>query len=164
MVYGLADIVTIGRDGVRVVAGWTEPVTLASVAAGVGSASHVIDGAFYERCLAAHVTLATSAAVANRTLTLDLVDGNGVTQYSTPLASTVVASSTVTAYAAVGAEYSLAASGVSAATLPDLLFPPGYSFRFKVAGIDVADQVSAAGFLLQRYPSNLVSILQESGS
>lgn len=161
MAYGLADIVTIGRDGVRVVAGWTEPVTLAPVGAGVATQGRVIPGETYERILTANVVLATSAAVANRTLTLDIIGGAGTVRYSSPLASTVVASSTVNAFAAINGGHALSAAGVSASEIPDLLLPPGYTVRFSVAGIDVADQLSGMGFLVQRYPSNLVAVLQE---
>jgi hypothetical protein len=161
MAYGLADIVTIGRDGVRVVAGWTEPVTIPSPGAGVASVGRKIPGETYERILCAHGKLVTSAVVANRNVTLDVVDGAGTTQYSVPVASTVVASSTVLPYGAVHGAVLMSAVGTSIFTIPDLLLPPGYTVQFNGSGFDVADQWSSLGFLVQRYPSNLVAVLQE---
>lgn len=161
MVYGLADIVTIGRDGVRVVAGWTEPVTIPTPAAGANLAGRTIPGETYERLLTATATLTADATALTRNPTLDLVDGAGKLQYQVPLSLGVVASTTLVAYAGINGAEVRTAAGVSVVRFPDLLLPPGYTLRFNGNGLDAGDTWTNVSMILQRYPSNLVAILQE---
>lgn len=162
MVYGLADIVTIGRDGVRVLAGWTEPVSLVTPVAGVATVGRTVPGETYDRVLTAHATFTADATVLTRSPTLDILDGAGTVQYQVALSSGVVASTVLTAYAAINGADARAAAGVSSVRVPDLLLPPGYTVRFNAGTEGAADAWTGAGLLIQRYPSNLVSILEGS--
>jgi hypothetical protein len=164
MAYGLADIVTIGRDGVRVVAGWTEPVTLAPVTAPTAITGRKIPGETYERVLMAHATFTADATVLTRNPTLDILDGAGAVQYQVALTSGVLASTSAVVYAAINGADGRAAAGISTVRIPDLLLPPGFTVQFNSGAEGAADTWTLTGLLVQRYPSNLVAVLQGSGS
>ena len=156
---GISDVITLANNQLQVTTGWVQPVALGLANAGAATYPHVIPGETWETVIAAHATFTASAVVASRGLTFDMLDGNGVVQVSIPVASPVLASTSVTAYAVVDATTALAATGVSVARFPSLLLPPGYTLRFAATSVDIADQWSAGGLFVERYPSDSVTVL-----
>lgn len=156
---GISDLITLANNQLQVTTGWVQPVVLSPVGAGVATLARVVPGETYETVIAAHATFTASAVVGNRALTFDIVDGNGIAQISLPCAQAIAASGTVTAYAIADTSTAIASSGVSVVRLPSVLLPPGYTARFAAAGVDVADQWSSGGMLVERFPSDSVTIL-----
>lgn len=156
---GISDLITLANNQLQVTTGWIQPVVLSPVGAGVATLARLVPGETYETVIAAHATFTASAVVGNRALTFDIVDGNGVAQISLPCAQAIAASGTVTAYAVTDTSTAITSSGVSVVRLPSVLLPPGYTARFAAAGVDVADQWSSGGMLVERFPSDSVTIL-----
>lgn len=132
---------------------YSEFFTIAKPGAGAGL-SRTVPAEYYELALAIHVSITTSAAVANRTpfLTLQQGDGTVIAKLShnilIPAATTaeltwVVDTDTV----------SVGTAGPSACPLPHFRMPPGWKFVIGASNIDVADQFTAATILVERSPS-----------
>lgn len=138
--------------------GWQEPLYLPQPAAGAVW-SHKADGRYYERLISASWLYVSSAAGSTRGPLLQLLDGNGTVVLEVGASPTVPVSSSE--------QISLIVNlGVSAAmtysrawlTLPDLLIPPGWSWQATVINLDPADQQSNIVLLVQRFPSDAVSV------
>lgn len=136
--------------------GWQETLYPAVPAAGA-SFTRRTPGETYERYVAVNCRLTTSAVVANRQILWQVLDTDGVVIWSQVISGSVVASSVYQPYLAVGMGAPPSGiSGVGSGGMPDLLLPPGYTARFLVNAIDVADQVDHVQLVVQRFPSNAV--------
>jgi hypothetical protein len=142
----------VGAPGFAV--GWTQPVYLPAPAAGAGW-SRKADGRYFERLLSVTFSLVTSAVVANRVTTVQLLDGNGLVVTEVPAGGVQVASTTLAVRLVTGAPaYAAAVAGGSYGFLPDLLVPPDWTWRAVTTGIDVGDQFSAPLLQLQQFPND----------
>jgi hypothetical protein len=149
---------------VRVTAGLTAPfgwglaysdwVDVPQPGAGA-AASFLVDGPWSVRVIAARARLTTSAAVANRFVSLDYVDARSNVRASSGASVAVPASQTNQQHEW---HYNRAAasSGSGAATASPLLFaflPPGMTVRFTVANVDAADQLSGLTLWVEKWPT-----------
>jgi len=138
--------------------GWTLPVYLPQPAAGQPW-SRKTDGRYFERLLAVSFNLVTSAVVANRVTTVQLLDSNGLVVTEVPAGGAQVATTTLAVRLVTGAPaYAAAVAGGSYGFLPDLLTPPDWTWRAAVTGIDAGDQFSAPLLLMQQFPNDAVEI------
>ncbi|SRR6266852_3497065 len=138
--------------------GWQEPVYLPNPAAGAVW-SYKVDGRYFERVLTITFTLVTSAVVANRFPQVQLADANGTVITAVPAGGTVVAGNNLNVTLTLEAPgYSGGASGGTFGFMPDLLIPPGWSWRAAVFGIDPGDQILGVILLVQRFPNDAASI------
>lgn len=138
--------------------GWQEPLYLPAPAAGQNW-SHVVDGRYYERLVAARFTFTADAVVATRAVQVRLMDVNGVVVLVVPVSGGVTAGGSVSVNAVTGAPATGAAvSGDVVAFIPGLLIPPDWSWSSHVVAMDAGDQVSNAVLLVQRFPNDAVAV------
>ena len=139
--------------------GWQEPLYLPDPVAGA-EWSHVVDGRYFERLLAAQYMFTADAAVATRYAVLGLYDVAGRQVLTVPAAGGVVAATAVTANLMTGiGVLSSGTIGNTWGVLPDLLVPPGWSWRSATSGIDAGDQYSGITLVVQRFPNDATSIV-----
>lgn len=133
--------------------GFFELQSVNNPAAGA-EASVQLPGAFVSRLITCVFTLATSAVVANRVVTLEYQDGNGAAFLRVGAAVAVTAGSTQ--------EFSAHQHGGSGAWntgtpvffgLPDVFLEPGRMLVIDVDGIDVGDQLSGIVLGWERFPT-----------
>lgn len=134
--------------------GYADFITPASPAAGAALTLKV-GGENYVRLLAARATLTTSAAVANRVLTLDYINARGTTFVQNGASVLVTANSTNQVFEwdknRTVAEWN---TGTPVwAPLQSIMLQPGFSIQFNVAAIDVADQLASITLWLERFPT-----------
>lgn len=127
---------------------------VASPAAGA-TASVTVDGRFSLRVLVARLSLTTSADVANRLVTIDYIDGRGVTRAVNGAGVVVTASTTgqafeFDAHRTVG---EWAANTPVFAPLAPWILPPGSVVKFNVTNIDNTDQISGLSLWVEKFPS-----------
>lgn len=150
----LADIVTLLSGPAELRRGFTQVLTPAQPAAGAAY-SRKVAADYWERLIGVSFTLTTSAVVANRTVEVNLTDDQGRVLFAAQGSGTVVASSTLNARLETSnSGSSTAAAGSSYGHLFDQIAKPGWIYNIAVAGIDVADQLSALVLVTERYPSN----------
>lgn len=141
--------------------GWQEPRYLANPAPGA-ELQYKVDGRYYERLVSAQLTFTASAAVGQRFQQLALLDTNGTEVLSVPIGSGTAAGQALQVALMLHAPgFSLADSGGSWGFIPDLLIPPGWSWKSITFGIDVADQYSGIVLVVQRFPNDAASIPAE---
>jgi len=112
------------------------------------------DGRYLTRPVAIVFTLATSAAVANRFVTYDIVDGNGKVILSRGPAVAVLAGSTqkfAADYDRSGSEWTTGSTVFFG--LPHLFLEPGRVLQVNVANIDGGDQISNVILTVERFPT-----------
>lgn len=126
---------------------------LATPGAGA-NASRRIPGEFYETLYAARFKLVASAAVANRFVSLDYLDGDNNILARIPSTTAVTAGQTTFFTFGIGLSLSLSgAVGEQLLPLLEVMYPPGCKFQVTVGAIDVADQISAGFLTICRVPS-----------
>lgn len=140
------------------VVGWQEPVYVKSPAAGADW-KYTVDGRYYERLISARYVFTASAVVANRTIVLDITDANGVIIGEAAGSAAITANAVYHEFFSTSApDYAYNPASSVYHWFPDLLLPPGWSVQSVTTGIDVGDQYSSLVLLVQRYPSDIVSI------
>lgn len=138
--------------------GWQETVAVPNPPAGAGW-SHTVDGRYYERLIGACWVLATDAVAGGRYPALQLTDNNGRLVYQATLYNNYAASTELTFSAFVGNAAQVQFSAVDVNNwLPDLLIPPGWTWRSNANGYDPGDQESAVTLLVQRFPNDVAAI------
>lgn len=106
-------------------------------------------GAWY-RVLLATWTLTTSAQVANRSPSLQLLDGDGLVRFQSVDPLALVASKAAIVSAGVGMPTTSGGSGLAATIgMPDILIPAGWSLASTTAAIQTEDQASAIRLLVE---------------
>lgn len=139
--------------------GWQEPVYIDNPAAGAVP-TYTIGGRYWERLVSARFQLVTSAVVANRNPRWTIRDANGQAVNSVRAGFNVPASTTITVHNTVGAaDFAADSSGTSYGYLPNLVFPPGWSWRLNVTGIDVGDAITSVILVVQRFPNDATEIV-----
>lgn len=152
----LADQLSVLLGGLHPQQGWQDTFQLPAVGAGIATIARKIDGIAWERLTLAKVRLVTSAVVANRSVQAAFLDGDGNAVHVVPISGAVPASTTIDCYVSTVGAFQLGTSGVSNSLIPDLLLPSGWTFQFQASGLDVADQLSNARVVVQRFPTNAV--------
>lgn len=152
----LSDGLSLVVGGLDLVSGWAEPKVQPAPGAGVATVARVTPGETWERVRMARATFSASAVVANRLLTARLIDYFGNVLWETPIASPVVASTSVTVSLAPGVTTMLTASGLSVVAIPDIMLQAGFAWQLFAGANDAGDTWSALGLYLQRYPSDIV--------
>lgn len=119
-------------------------------------ATRRIPGETFERLDALRFLFTASAAVANRFVSVDVLNGDQTVAVRIQTPTAVTAGLAIQFNFVRGMElFSSTAGGEQLAPLPDLIFPPGYLIRITAAGIDVADTITAIRPMMTRYPSDL---------
>lgn len=127
---------------------------VASPAAGA-NASVVVPGQFGFRVLAALATLTTGAAVANRLVSLDVINANSTTRLRNPMPATIPANTSNHRFVwssawQAGADIT---NGPQVAPVHELLVPAAWSVQFTVDTIQAADQLSALSLVVLKVPT-----------
>lgn len=142
----------VGAPGFAV--GWQEALYVPNPAAGADW-SHVVDGRYYERLIAARWVLTTDAVAGNRIAGVQVTDQNGRVVIRVTGSGNIAASNAVDINLAVGVgQLGVATFGSSCGAIPDLLLPPGWSWSGFTFGLDAGDQESAVILVVQRFPND----------
>jgi hypothetical protein len=145
----------LGAPGFAV--GWQQPVYIPAPAAGTGWV-HQVSGQFFERLLVATWQLTTSGAGPARYPGLQLLDSNGTIVAEVTALNTYAPGATRLLSLWVGAPVMNDLTDVDiTAAIPDLLVPPGWTWKSSALSYDVADQEGPAVLLVQQYPNDSVS-------
>jgi len=134
---------------------WPEIIAIVDPPAGSGITRRIPSETF-ERLDTVRVRLTASAAVANRFVSVDALDGddNILTRVQSATAITAGQTSRITFARNIAAVLS-GGTTEQLLPLPDVLYPPGCEFRVTVGNIDVGDQLSEVRLIVSRYPSGL---------
>lgn len=104
----------------------------------------------------ASVTLTASAVVANRYVTLDILDGDSTITFRSMSAAALAATETRRYSFAPNVSNVVASAGQSELLpFPDSLLAPGMSLRFTAVGLDVGDQFNGTFLHLWRAASGM---------
>jgi hypothetical protein len=134
--------------------GWVDYVTVTQPAAGA-AASVIVPGEYGVRVLAARATFAADANAANRLVSLDFIDANGVTRVRN--CPSVVWTANTSAQAFMWShQWTISEwntnTPVLVPVLP-LLLPPGWQVKFAVDSIQAGDQLSALSLVVEKVPT-----------
>lgn len=131
-------------------------IDVATPAAGA-AASVTVDGAWYLRVLAARLLITTDSNAANRLISLDYINGRGITYVRNSGGVVIPASQSSQAF-----EWNYQRTvGEWATNTPfffpclDMWLPPGFSVKFAVDNIQVGDQISGLRLSVMKYPSGV---------
>lgn len=134
--------------------GYVDYLDVASPSAGQ-AATVVVPGQFGYRVLAARATLATSATVANRLVSLDVVNANGSTRWRNPAPAVIAAGN-----AGQAVEWNDAWTAAIAITngplvvpVLSVIVPPSWSIKFAVDAIAAGDQLSSLSLVVLKVPT-----------
>ncbi len=152
----LDDSTSLGVSLAAAGVGWAEPFRLVDPTPGVVTVSRQVGGDFWERVLCGHVTFTADATAGTRNPRFQILDGQARVLYEANLSTGVVASTAVIASIGTNGNPSLAASGFTQASIPDLILPSGYTMQFTANVVGPADAWTGAIFLLGRYPTSAV--------
>jgi hypothetical protein len=132
---------------------WYQLIPLADPAAGA-AATYRIPGETWECIHTARFTYVASVAVANRFLTVDLLDGDSApfARIMSPTALTAGLTRSIT-YAHGLGDFTVSAGGEETAPLPKLVLPPGFTVQLTAVSIDAGDQISDVSIYVTRAPS-----------
>jgi hypothetical protein len=132
---------------------WPELIERPTPAVGT-AATFRIPGETFSVLSHASVVLTTSAVVANRFVSLDILDGDTTVTFRSTSGTALAASLTRRFSFAPDVDNVVsAAAGEEMLAFPRSVLAPGLSLRFSVFGIDAGDQLSAVFFHLIRIPS-----------
>jgi hypothetical protein len=133
---------------------YVDYVDLTSPAAGL-NASVVVPGQYGLRVLAALATLTTDANVANRLVSIDVINANASTRLRNPVAATIPASQTNVKLLWNGAYHAAASitNGPQIAPVNDLLVPSGWSIQITVDNKQATDQLSLLSLVVLKVPT-----------
>jgi hypothetical protein len=135
---------------------YVDYLDVTSPAAGL-NASTVVPGQFGFRVLAALATLTTAAAVANRLVSLDVINANSVTRLRNPAPASIPANTTNQRYV-WNAAYATGASitnGPMVVPVNDLLVPASWSIQITVDNVQAADQLASVSLIVLKVPTGL---------
>ena len=134
--------------------GWQERVRLPNPAAGAGF-TYTVDGRYYERVLGIRFTFDTSVAANTRYGFAGVYDADGLLVTEVEAIATMPASTEARVNLLVGCPVvSMNGGGDSQGFIPDLLLPPGWSWRGRITAEDAADQFTGITVLVQRFPTD----------
>jgi len=134
--------------------GYVDYVDVTQPAAGANAAVSV-PGQYGLVVLGARATLTTSATVANRLVSLDIINANSSTRLRNPAPATIPASTTNQRYE-FNAAYTTGASitnGPMAVPVNDLLVPPGWTVQVTVDNIQTGDQLASVSMVVVKVPT-----------
>ena len=126
----------------------TQPAAGSNAAFGVPSQYGIV-------VLGARATLTTSATVANRLVSLDVINANSSTRLRNPAPATLPASQTNQRYewnSAFAAAVSIT-NGPMVIPVNDLLVPPAWTIQFTVDNIAAADQLAGVSLVVFKIPT-----------
>lgn len=133
---------------------YVDYLDVASPAAGANGALSV-PGQFGVIVLAARATLTTSATVANREVSLDVVNANAVTRWRNPSPAVQAAGVANQRYEwNSGWTNALAVTnGPTVMPVLDVVVPPAWSIQFTVDAIAVGDQLAGLSLTVLKIPT-----------
>jgi hypothetical protein len=114
-----------------------------------------VPGQFGVIVLAARATLTTSATVANREVSLDVVNANGVTRWRNPAPAVQAAGVANQRYEWNGAWANALAIANGPVVMPvlDVIVPPAWSIQFSVDLIAAGDQLANLSLTVLKVPT-----------
>lgn len=151
------DAVQLGSGTTQLLRGWTEYVKQANPVPAAGSVSRVIPAETWERLQVFHFTYTCDATVANRFVTYQVLDGDGNVVIKHSPCGTLTASQVADVTISTSGTEHTQSAGTSAANVPDIILPSGWTVEVIVAGAGAADQFSNVSLIVQRYPSDIAS-------
>jgi hypothetical protein len=133
---------------------YVDYLDVTSPAAGL-NASTVVPGQFGFRVLAALATITTSATVANRLVSLDVINANSSTRLRNPMPAVIAASQTniKCVWSQAWANGISVTNGPLIAPVHELLVPAAWSIQFTVDTIQVADQLASLSLVVLKVPT-----------
>jgi hypothetical protein len=133
---------------------YVDYVDVTSPAAGA-NASTIVPGQFGFRVLAALATLTTDANVANRLVSLDVINANASTRLRNPAPASIPAATTNQRYVWNSAYASGASitNGPMVIPVNDLLVPASWSIQITVDNKQVGDQLAAVSLIVLKVPT-----------
>ena len=134
--------------------GYVDYIDVTQPAAGSNAAVSV-PGQYGIIVLGGRATLTTSATVANRLVSLDVINANASTRLRNPAPATLPASQTNQRYEWNGG-YANALSitnGPMVVPVSDLLVPPGWTVQITVDNIAAADQLAGVSLVVVKVPT-----------
>jgi len=151
------DAAQLGIGTTQLMRGWAEYIKQTEPAPAATSISRVIPGDTWERLQVLHFTYTCDANAANRYITYQVLDGDGNVVIKHSPCGTLTAGQTAdVTISNTGTEHTQG-SGTSAANVPDVMLPSGWTVEVIVAGAKAGDQFSNVAFIMQRYPSDVAS-------
>jgi hypothetical protein len=141
--------------------GWPELVTGSTPAAGSGF-TLTNPGQFGWLLTCATFRLVTDANVANRFVTLDYDDGNGVIFCRNTFPQAVTASTTaVFSFQADRGSSDWSANNDASLPLKAHFFEPGQKVQVNIANVQAGDQIDRIRLIMERFPSGPQGFVQE---
>lgn len=134
--------------------GYVDYVDVTQPAAGAVAAFSV-PGQYGVIVLAARAKLTTSASVANREVSLDVINANAVTRWRNPAPAVQAAGVSNQAYEWNGgfANAIAVTNGPMIVPVLDVIVPPGWSIQFTVDTVQAADQLSGLSLTVLKVPT-----------
>lgn len=119
------------------------------------NAAVTVPGQFGYRVLAALATLTTDANVANRLVSIDVINANASTRLRNPLPATIAASQTNVklVWSCAWANGISVTNGPLIAPVNELLVPASWSIQFTVDNKQAGDQLSALSLVVLKVPT-----------
>ena len=130
---------------------WLDVTTPAAGA----QASVTVEGRWALRVLAARCTLTTDANAANRLVTIDYLNNNGVVRARSGAGVVITASTSAQAFefSAHRTVAEWAANTPIFAPLQPWILPPGFVVRFTVTNIQATDALTALSLWVEKFPT-----------
>lgn len=119
------------------------------------NAAVIVPGQFGFRVLAALATITTDANVANRLVSLDVINANTSTRLRNPVNATIPASQTNVKLVWNSAYHAAATitNGPQIAPVNELLVPSSWSIQFTVDNKQVGDQLASLSLIVLKVPT-----------
>ena len=142
--YGLTQLIGHGHA-------FTQLASVTKPAAGA-NLSHKPSGSYWSLVDSMSFQLVTSSTVADRLVTLSVLDGTGIAVATIPAASTQGASTTVQyTYLSNFSSQTGLVGGAQLSVFPGVFLQPDYTISVTVASIDTTDQLSNIRVYYQRF-------------
>lgn len=121
------------------------------------NASRVVPGEFGFRVIAALATITTDANVANRLVSLDVINANASTRLRNPMPATIAAgqSNVKCIWSCAWANGISITNGPLIAPVHELLVPASWSIQFTVDNKQVGDQLASLSLVVVKVPTGL---------
>lgn len=141
--------------------GFADWIDVPTPAAGL-TASVTVEGQWYMRVLAARLTITTDANAANRLISLDFINGRGITYVQNAAAVVVTASTTAQVFEwDIGRTVSEWNTNTPVwSPLQNFLMPPSFTVKFNVTSIQATDAISALRLWVEKFPTGPRGIAQ----
>lgn len=119
------------------------------------NAAVVVPGQFGFRVIAALATITTDANVANRLVSLDVINANSSTRLRNPAPATIAAgqSNIKVVWSSAWANGISVTNGPLVAPVHDLLVPASWSVQFTVDNRQVGDQLASLSLVVVKVPT-----------